>query len=86
MKVIYCACVAGRPHPEQLLENGFWPATWKEPRTAITLRTMHAYDNLKQVAQVNVYDYVAFLKKMTDGVRTEDVNVGDLPLPPVRSC
>lgn len=75
MKVAFCQCLDGPREPEQLITHGCWPATWKNPHTAITLSTMTTYHGLELQAQLNVHDYVRFLRRQTDGVEPDAVKV-----------
>ena len=74
--VLFCQCTHPRAtEAVQLLEDGLWPATWLKPQTAITLSTLEAFHSLSLRAHVNVHDYEAHLRQMTDAVCTEDVKV-----------
>ncbi|KAI1782416.1 hypothetical protein LXA43DRAFT_905863 [Ganoderma leucocontextum] len=74
IRALFCQCANPRAsEPVQLLESGMWPATWLQPRTAITLTTLDTFQSLSHKAHVNVNDYEAHLKRMTDAVLTEEV-------------
>ena len=73
---LFCQCPKRQiSEPAQLLEIGLWPATWKHPRTAITLSTLEAFHSLSARATVNVNDYMEHLKHLTDAVLTDDIPV-----------
>ena len=73
---LFCQCPTRQvSEPVQLLQIGLWPATWKHPRTAITLSALEMYHSLSARAMVNVNDYMEHLKHLTDAVLTQDVPV-----------
>ena len=72
---MYCACPPHRARTEQLVLAGLWPATWERPGTVITLTALETFHKLKYGAHLNAQAYVAFLKRMTDGVLTHEVPV-----------
>lgn len=79
VRALFCQCTKPRVSQAiQLLEAGLWPATWLEPRTAITLATLETFHSLSLLAHVNVLDYVAHLNRLTDAVCSEDVKVRKL--------
>ncbi|OJT08177.1 hypothetical protein TRAPUB_11843 [Trametes pubescens] len=73
MDVKFCQCQGAPRQPEQLIAHGCWPATWKTPNTAITLSAMSTYHGLELQGQINVHDYVHFLRRQTDGVEPDAV-------------
>lgn len=78
LPVHYCRCTEGSTEPLQLIAAGFWPATWKKPRTAMTLGVMDTYHMIARQAQVSVDDYVRHLARLTDNVLPTDVAVSEL--------
>lgn len=75
MPVKFCECLTAESEAEQLIRHGCWPATWKSPHTAITLATMATFHGLELQGQLNVHDYIRFLRRMTDGVEPDSVKV-----------
>ena len=75
LQVYPCACPKAGEYAHQLVLAGLWPATWKNPGTAITIAAFSLFHNLKYGAQLNAHDYTAALKRMTDAVLTDEVNV-----------
>ncbi|KAI1786196.1 hypothetical protein LXA43DRAFT_898439, partial [Ganoderma leucocontextum] len=74
VRALFCQCTTPRVSQAiQLLEAGLWPATWLQPRTAITLATLETFHSLSLLAHVNVLDYMAHLERLTDAVCSEDV-------------
>ncbi|OJT02669.1 hypothetical protein TRAPUB_2484 [Trametes pubescens] len=73
MRVKFCECLTAESEAEQLIRHGCWPATWKSPHTAITLATMAVFHGLELQGQLNVHDYIRFLRRMTDGVEPDSV-------------
>lgn len=78
LPVHYCRCTEGSIEPLQLIAAGFWPATWKKPRTAMTLGVMDTYHMIARQAQVSVDDYMRHLARLTDNVLPTDVAVSEL--------
>lgn len=72
---VFCCCDNAIEEPGQLLAAGLWPATWDTPESATTLSTLETFYNLSMQAQVNIYDYLEHLKRMTDGVLSAKVKV-----------
>ncbi|KAI0362994.1 hypothetical protein BV20DRAFT_959208 [Pilatotrama ljubarskyi] len=68
MSVRFCHCSPSTSPSTQLIHAGLWPATWKRPRTAMTLGVMETYRMLSRQAQVSVDDYVRHLERLTDDV------------------
>lgn len=75
LPIRYCRCSGAQTEPLQLIAGGFWPATWKTPRTAMTLGVMDTYHMIARQAQVSVDDYVRHLARLTDNVLPTDVAV-----------
>lgn len=80
LDVEFCACLdpqtqAAKPEAVQLLEHGFWAASWTQPQTAFTIKLLKSYSLLANQAQVNSYDYFNILRRKTDNVMRHDVLV-----------
>ena len=75
MPFVFCRCTLPVNDAQQLLAVGLWPATWDTPKTAITLTTLETLHNLSLQAHVNYNDYFEHLKRLTDAVLTDAVNV-----------
>ncbi|EIW55155.1 uncharacterized protein TRAVEDRAFT_130935, partial [Trametes versicolor FP-101664 SS1] len=73
LPIRYCRCSGVSKEPLQLIASGFWPATWKTPRTAMTLGVMDTYHMIARQAQVSVDDYVRHLARLTDNVLPTDI-------------
>lgn len=74
--VEYCGCLAPKdivrvPDATQLLEAGFWPASWMQPRMAFTLHVMKEFQRLANTAGINARDYLATLAAKTDNVNPD---------------
>ena len=75
--VEFCGCTReGKPstHPvrvddaTQILQAGFWPASWEEPRTMFTLEVMREFQILANTASVNARDFISSLEIRSDNV------------------
>ena len=75
MPILFCSCKPGPLRTEQLIMAGLWPATWVNPRTAITLGALEVYHGLELQGQLNVHDYMSYLRQATDDVLPHAVKV-----------
>ncbi|EJD54904.1 hypothetical protein AURDEDRAFT_24790, partial [Auricularia subglabra TFB-10046 SS5] len=64
-----CACANRASFPTQLLQSGFYPATWDQPGTAFTIKLLehHHLDSVQ--SGKSTYDYWAVLRRLTDNTR-----------------
>lgn len=74
--VRFCGCLdkttrSTTPDVTQLLQQGLWPASWEQPRTAFTIGVMKTFSLLSHQGNMNAYDYVEVLRRKTDGTITE---------------
>ncbi|KAI0359446.1 hypothetical protein OH77DRAFT_1501916 [Trametes cingulata] len=74
MSVRFCQCSPCASPTAQLIEAGLWPATWKRPRTAMTLGVMDTYRMLSRQAQISVDDFVRHLERLTNDVLPDKVS------------
>jgi hypothetical protein len=65
LSVQYCRCPGHKPNDEQLLDLGFFPATFKRPKTFFTFRALDDFrlDNLE--SKTSAYQYYAKLRRVT---------------------
>lgn len=68
-----CGCSRGQNllDWQQLLREGWYPATLSHPQTAATVAVLDMYRRLKVIATVNVRDFVSVLESTTDPFGTE---------------
>ncbi|KAF9018836.1 hypothetical protein BDZ89DRAFT_1139729 [Hymenopellis radicata] len=73
VKYQYCSCdVSDYEHKwQQLLRNGWYPASMLYPATCVTMDILDHYRRLQVIATVNVRDFVTVLEKTTDPYGTE---------------
>ena len=76
LPIQFCACEGAPSHTEQLIQAGLWPATWKRPGTATTITALDTFHALEMQAQLNIHDYVNYLRQATDDVAPHRVPVG----------
>ncbi|KAL1740807.1 hypothetical protein HDZ31DRAFT_46736 [Schizophyllum fasciatum] len=64
LKIQYCACSRGEraTHVQQLLREGWYPATITEPATCATFATLDHFALLTTVATTNVRDFISSLQ------------------------
>lgn len=79
MRIRYCNCgiEMGKavPEPLQLIGYGFWPGSWKSPKTIFTLQLLQRFCLLTHQASANAQDFVDVLQRMTDGVEPSSTKV-----------
>lgn len=59
----------------QVLDAGFWPATWTTPQTLFTQQVLRDFSLLSNIAHVNAHDYMKFLTRVTDNVDPKSADV-----------
>lgn len=77
----------GKNRWEQLMLNGWLPATLERPKTVCTFRALELFHMLSHRGKVTAYDYYVSLEKITDNIGGKGFTVS-LPLisfAPVRS-
>ncbi|KAJ7103991.1 hypothetical protein B0H15DRAFT_942026 [Mycena belliarum] len=64
----YCKCEKSddADNLQQLMRNGWYPATTTDPGTCATFRSLEAYRLYNVVGNMNVRDYMTALARMTD--------------------
>lgn len=82
MPFAFCGCPSAPgsrtllvPEPYQLLERGFFPASWKSPRTAFTMNLMRSHHLLSLQTHCSNEDYYKYLKRTTDNISPDSVPV-----------
>ena len=70
-----CACGSSVSLPTQLLRARLFPATSKMPETAFTFAALNLFQLLNLEARTNAYDYHSVLRKLTDNVIPDAVEV-----------
>ncbi|KAJ7650554.1 hypothetical protein FB45DRAFT_730946 [Roridomyces roridus] len=76
LDVHYCGC---RPwddtsNVDQLLDNGWYPATIIDPATCATFRVLEEFRLLNVVGNISAHDYIGTLERLSDPLMS-----GDLP-------
>jgi hypothetical protein len=75
----YCAC-DNSDHAgnlEQLLRNGWYPATTVDPATCATFAALDLYRLLNVVGNINVHDFVGTLERRTSASQVNSVPVSE---------
>jgi hypothetical protein len=73
----YCAC-DNSDHAgnlEQLLRNGWYPATTVDPATCATFTALEMFRLLNVVGNINVHDFVGTLERWTSVVQVNPLPV-----------
>ncbi|KAK7053548.1 CxC2 domain-containing protein [Favolaschia claudopus] len=72
IRIHYCKCAKSddADNIEQLLRNGWYPATVTDPGTCATFRTLEAYRLYNVVGNMNIRDYVTSIERVTDPTAT----------------
>ncbi|KAJ7154647.1 hypothetical protein C8R46DRAFT_1227479 [Mycena filopes] len=63
-----CARASTMNHVQELMRNGWYPATATDPDTCATLRVLERFRLLNVVGNVNAHDFVTTLERSTDGL------------------
>ncbi|KAL1671091.1 hypothetical protein EV122DRAFT_227124 [Schizophyllum commune] len=76
--IAYCGCSrsSNATRVQQLLREGWYPATTQEPNTCATFKALDHFELLAVVANVNVRDYISTLERAGDALhlgKTPDV-------------
>ncbi|KAJ7036476.1 hypothetical protein C8F04DRAFT_954001 [Mycena alexandri] len=71
----YCGCdKADRSNNlEQLMRNGWYPATTVDPETCATFGALETFRTLNVVGNINVHDFVGAMERQTDPCQVETV-------------
>ncbi|KAJ7838429.1 hypothetical protein B0H13DRAFT_2367453 [Mycena leptocephala] len=66
----YCACLASQQsnNLQQILRNGWYPATVTDPSTCATFNVLDLFRLLNVVGNMNVHDFVGSLERRTDAL------------------
>lgn len=72
--ISFCNCGRGS-RVEQLMRARLFPASVAEPETAFTFTVMREYDLQSLQGKIAAYDYFLSLRRLTDNVHTDQVNV-----------
>jgi hypothetical protein len=66
----YCSCAASRSsnNLQQILRNGWYPATVTDPMTCATFNVLDLFRLLNVVGNINVHDFIRSLERLTDGL------------------
>ncbi|KAK6967162.1 CxC2 domain-containing protein [Favolaschia claudopus] len=69
IKLRYCGCDVSDSanNLQQLLRNGWYPATTVDPATCATLPTLRIFRLLNVIGNLTVHDFVKTLERCTDG-------------------
>lgn len=72
----YCGCAGSRTsnNLQQLLRNGWYPATVTDPTTCATFKVLDLFRLLNVVGNMNVHDFIGTLERLTDGLVASGMN------------
>jgi len=79
--LLFCGCETKEFLFLQLLRFGWFPATVKAPRTAITLRMLKFFQILSFESKSTAFEFESTLSRMTDNTGTRHVKVMFFHLP-----
>jgi hypothetical protein len=73
----YCACDNSdhAANLEQLLRNGWFPATTVDPATCATFASLELFRLLNVVGNINIHDFVGTLERRTSAAQVNSVPV-----------
>ncbi|KAF9042630.1 hypothetical protein BDZ89DRAFT_944067 [Hymenopellis radicata] len=69
----FCSCyISDHELPwQQVMRNGWYPATAKSPQTCATMTVLNFFRRMKVTASVNVRDFLTTVERITDPYNTE---------------
>ncbi|KAK6977452.1 CxC2 domain-containing protein [Favolaschia claudopus] len=67
LDIDFCGCPDSPAEPYQLLNVGWYPATWKEPASAATISLLRRFHQLNLQARLPAYDFYHALVLQTNG-------------------
>ncbi len=73
--VQYCDCNDLTPNFQQLMLSRLFPATLTVPATTFTFKLLEVFHQLTLSSKITPYDYFDTLKKLTDFVFPQDIEV-----------
>ncbi|KAK7031679.1 CxC2 domain-containing protein [Favolaschia claudopus] len=75
IKIRYCACDVSDTanNLQQLLRNGWYPATTVDPGTCATLSTLKTFRLLNVIGNLTIHDFVKTLERSTDAAGLHSV-------------
>ncbi|KAK7021775.1 hypothetical protein VNI00_017286 [Paramarasmius palmivorus] len=65
--VMFCGCPSAKDHHIQLLEMGWWPSSYKSPRSAATFEVLRLFHVLSLQGHIPLTNFYRSLERMTDG-------------------
>ncbi|KAL1673315.1 hypothetical protein EV122DRAFT_294248 [Schizophyllum commune] len=72
--VLFCGCGRGAPsHRQQLMRNGWWPGSIKNPQTCATFACLRLFHKLNACSKISVYEFCRALERLTDNTGTVDI-------------
>lgn len=76
----WCAEVLS-PEPHQLLRSRFFPATWRDPKTAFTFDVLKAFHTLQLVSKISAQHFFDVLERYSNPVSPDLVEVCNILIP-----
>ncbi|KAI4517072.1 hypothetical protein K525DRAFT_251912 [Schizophyllum commune Loenen D] len=79
VSVDFCHCGRGNgvEHRQQLMRNGWWPASFANPQTCATIACLRQFHKINNLSKVAVYEYYRALQQLTDNTDWESVPAED---------
>lgn len=74
-RITYCYLGGDPNYVEQLMQARLFPATVKVPRTMMTFQSLDEFNEHHLASKKAAYDYIAALRRLTDGAFTPEVAV-----------
>ncbi|KAL1743894.1 hypothetical protein HDZ31DRAFT_83073 [Schizophyllum fasciatum] len=74
VSVLFCGCGRGAPsHRQQLMQNGWWPASIKNPQTCATFACLRLFHKLNACSKTSVHEFCRALERLTDNTGTVNI-------------
>ncbi|KAL0564663.1 hypothetical protein V5O48_017382 [Marasmius crinis-equi] len=73
LTVDFCGCIGSPEWRNQLLEVGWFPSSYKEPRTVATFELLWTFHLINLQGQLPMTDFYRALEQLTDGAGLENI-------------
>ena len=64
---------------QQLMRNGWWPASIKNPQTCATIACLRLFHKLNACSKISVHEFYRAIERLTDNTGTQHITVSVLP-------
>ncbi|KAL1658134.1 hypothetical protein GGF50DRAFT_67861 [Schizophyllum commune] len=74
VNVQFCGCGKGPRHTrQQLMRNGWWPASVKNPQTCATIACLRLFHKLNACSKISIHEFYRAVERLTDNTGTQHI-------------